>query len=55
MSNIVLQILRRDKAYTEVTGDIVNRDGHGLRFYGPEPFVEKFREVLQELNVNRLP
>lgn len=63
MSNIVSQFLRRDynKAFTEVTGDKVNRGaGYGLeipciyKFYGPEPYVKKLREVLQALKANGL-
>ena len=63
MSNIVSQFLRRDynKAFTEVTGDKVNRStGYGLeipciyKFYGPEPYVKKLREVLQALKANGL-
>ena len=57
------QFLKRDfnKAVVEVTGDRVNRGaGYGLevpciyRLYGPEAYLHKVRQVLQDLRANEV-
>ena len=59
ISNTVSQFLRRDynKAFAEVTGERVNQGaGYGLeipciyRFYGPEPYVKKLKDILTSLS-----
>ena len=63
LASTLSQFLKRDfnKAVVEVTGDRVNRGaGYGLevlciyRLYGPEAYLHKVRQVLQDLRANEV-
>ena len=63
IASTVSQFLRRDsnEAFVEVTGERVNRRaGYGLeipciyRFYGPEPYTKKLREIVASLHARGL-
>ena len=63
LSPIISLFLRRDvnKAFARVTGGKVNRGaGYGLeipcvyQFYGPKPYIDKLREVIDSLKTSGL-
>ena len=61
LSPIISLFLRRDVNKTRVTGGKVNRGaGYGLeiqcvyQFYGPKPYIDKLREVIDSLKTSGL-